>query len=75
MARPVAQAISKEKFRGTDQSAKTTKLFYLKQFAIYSILSKLNDGIQVNSVRDIYVTLDWVNSKRIKLVLVYSCLN
>ena len=37
MARPIAQAISMEKFRGTDRSAKTTKLFHLEGFAIYSI--------------------------------------
>ena len=33
----LAQAISPEKFHGTDRSAKTVKLFHLEQFAIYGI--------------------------------------
>ena len=36
--KPIAQAISLEKFHGTDRSAKTTKLFHLERFAIYSTL-------------------------------------
>ena len=35
MARPIAQAISLEKFRGADRSVKTIKLFHLERFAIY----------------------------------------
>ena len=37
MARPVAQAISLEKFRDTDRSAKTAKPFHLERFAIYGM--------------------------------------
>ena len=33
--KPTAQAISLEKFRGTDQSVKTAKFFHLERFAIY----------------------------------------
>ena len=36
MARPIAQAISLDKFHGTDRSAKAAKLFHLEWFAIYS---------------------------------------
>ena len=38
MVRPIAQAISMEKFSHTDQSTKTAKLLHLKRFAIYSML-------------------------------------
>ena len=36
--RPTAQAISLEKFHGTDRSTKTAKLFHLEQFAIYGTI-------------------------------------
>ena len=38
MARPIAQAISLEKFCGIDQSMKTVKLFHLEQFAIHGTI-------------------------------------
>ena len=37
MARPTTQAISLEKFRSTDRSVKTVKLFHLEKFATYGI--------------------------------------
>ena len=37
IARPIVQVISLEKFHGTNQSAKTGKLFHLERFAIYGI--------------------------------------
>ena len=43
MARPTAQGISLEKFHGTNRSAKTTKLFHLERFAIYSIVQSMYD--------------------------------
>ena len=35
--RPIAQAISLEKFRGTDRSMKTAKLFHPERFGIYGM--------------------------------------
>ena len=35
--KPIAQAISLEKFHGANQSTKTVKIFHLKQFAMYGI--------------------------------------
>ena len=51
MARPIAQAISLEKFCGTDRSAKTAKLFNLERFAIYCIYPgfKKEESLQLHS--------------------------
>ena len=57
-------AISLEKFRGTDQSVKTTKRLYLKWFAIYSIINgeaninyKNDENTIICSYRASYVLL------------------
>ena len=42
MARPTTQVISLKKFRGTDRSTKTAKLFHLKRFAIYGSSESLD---------------------------------
>ena len=38
--KPITQAISLEKFHGTNRSVKTVKLFHLKWFAIYGMQSR-----------------------------------
>ena len=61
MARPIAQVISLEKLRGTDQSAKTAKPFHLERFAIYGISHQLTYS-GVNSIaRGIYTMCIFIN--------------
>ena len=64
MARPIAQAVSLEKFHGTDRSAKTVKLFHLERFAIYGILTIVNTDFILNLLSYNYV-----------LCTVHNCLN
>ena len=53
MARPIAQAVSLERFRGTDRSTNTTKLFNLERFALYN--TTLTTVLLLVQILDMYV--------------------